>query len=242
MQTESGVKKRHTMKTIISARILAILLVMTCTFTQGFSRNSFSGLSIDSTPAVPFSMTVVMVEFDVRSGSNGNQLSWATILEANLSHYEIERSTSNQPFKKIGTVKAAGTGSLSVAYSFSDKAPSHGTNIYRIRMVDTRGGAKFSEHKLVKGNTQLMVSNSSRAYPNPARRGAQVRMTVPESGVYVVRLVSLQGRVVLETTMENADSEGLGLELPQSLPAGIYVLDALSGETQSHHQHKIVIQ
>ena len=109
-------------------------------------------------------------------------------------------------------------------------------------MVDTRGGARFSEHKLVKGNTQLMVSQSSRAYPNPARRGARVRMTVPEAGVYALRLVSLQGRVVLETTMENTDGETLGLDLPQYLPSGIYVLDAYSEEKQSRHQHKIVIQ
>ena len=235
-------KKRHTMKTIINARVLAIFFAMTCTFTQGFSRTGFSGQSTDSTPAVPFTMTVVMVEFDVRSGASGNQLKWSTILEANLSHYEIERSTSGQPFKKIGTVKAIGTGSLSVAYDFTDKIPTQGTNIYRIRMVDTRGGARFSEHKIANGNTQALVSQASRAFPNPARRGTGVRVTVPESGAYELRLISLQGRVVLSASMDNTDGAGLNVELPQGLPAGIYVLDAVSAESQRRFQHRILVQ
>jgi hypothetical protein len=109
-------------------------------------------------------------------------------------------------------------------------------------MVDIRGGAKISEHKLANGNTQVMVTHTSKAYPNPARRGAQVRMTIPAAGNYAVRLVNLQGRVVLETTMENTDGDTLGVELPSTLPAGIYVLDAVSEETQARHQHKIIVQ
>jgi hypothetical protein len=230
------------MKTIISARVLAILITVAFSITQAYSRDAVFSQSIDSTPSDRFSMNVVMVEFEAKPAGNGNQLRWSTILETNLSHYEIERSVSNQPFRKIGTIKAAGSGSLSVEYSFTDNAPVKGTNVYRIRMVDTRGGSRLSEHKLVHGNAQVMVSLASRAYPNPARRGTHVRMTVPDAGLYAIRLVSLQGRVVLEATMDNTDGAGLGLELPHALPAGVYVLDALSEETQARHQHKIIIQ
>lgn len=219
-----------------------MFITIAASITQGYSRNTSYSHSIDSTPSNHFSMNVVIVEFEARSGGNGNQLRWSTILETNLSHYEIERSISNQPFRKIGTVDAAGSGSLSVEYSFTDNAPAKGTNVYRIRMVDTRGGSRLSEHKLVNGNTQVMVSAASRAYPNPATRGSHVRMTVPETGVYAVRLLSLQGHTVAQVSMDNAHGDGLGLQLPGDLPAGVYILHAFSEETQSIHQHKIVVQ
>jgi hypothetical protein len=230
------------MKTIISARVLAMLIIVAASITKGYSRDAVFSQSIDSTPSDRFSMNVVMVEFEARPAGNGNQLRWSTILETNLSHYEIERSISNQPFKKIGTVKAAGSGSLSVEYTFTDNAPIKGTIVYRIRMVDTRGGSRLSEHKLVNGNAQAMVSQSSRAYPNPARRGTQVRMMVPETGVYAVRLISLQGQVVVQASMDNTHGDGLGLQVPQDVPAGVYILHAFSEETQSLHQHKVIIQ
>jgi hypothetical protein len=230
------------MKTIISARVLAILCTVASTITQVYSRDAVFSQSIDSTPSDRFSMNVVMVEFEAKPAGNGNQLRWSTILETNLSHYEIERSISNQPFKKIGTVKAAGSGSLSVEYTFTDNAPIKGTNVYRIRMVDTRGGSRLSEHKLVNGNAQALVSQASRAYPNPARRGTQVRMMVPETGVYAVRLISLQGQVVVQAAMDNTHGDGLGIQVPQDVPAGVYILHAFSEETQSLHQHKVIIQ
>lgn len=230
------------MKMTVSIRLLATCMVAMLFLHKGFARNNAGAGATDSLPAVPFSMTVVLVQFEARSGNQGNQLTWSTILEANLSHYEIERSTSKQPFKKIGTLKAAGSGSVSVEYSFTDEQPDNGTNIYRLKMVDTRGGSKISEHKLVNGNMQNLESAGFRAYPNPARAGTAIQMSVPEPGAYHVRLVSLQGSVVHTAKLDNNHGGGLRLDIPQGLRNGMYLIDAVASDGNQHHQQKILIQ
>jgi hypothetical protein len=230
------------MKTSSSTRLLAICMVMNLFLLKSFAQNSGSVNLNDSMTVIPFSMTVVVVEFEARSGNQGNQLKWSTILEANLSHYEIERSTPNQPFRKIGTIKAAGSGSLAVEYSFTDKNPAAGTNIYRLRMVDTRGGSKSSEHKLVNGNTQNLVSTGFQAYPNPARNGSMIRINVPGTGIYQLRLVGLDGGVVYAANLDNSHGGGLSLDLPKGLRSGLFMIDAVAKEGGHRYQQKILIQ
>lgn len=228
------------MKTSSINRSLVFWVAFSCICLKGFA-GSLAAFS-DSTQHPPFSMTVVFVDFQTRSGNQGNQINWSTILEANLSHYEIERSNSGQSFQKIGTIKATGTSSLTVSYTFTDKTPVQGTNIYRLKMVDTRGGTKISEHKLVNGNTQVWVSAPQMIYPNPARAGAAIRVNVAESGTYQLRLVSLQGKLLYSGNYENTDGQGFSVAIPGGASSGVYILDLVSVTNGHRATHKIVIQ
>lgn len=241
MKPESGVKK-GSMKTNQSIRLLAMCMATNLFLGRVSAQMTPDGGGADSMPVLPMTMTVVLVEFEARSGNQGNQLNWSTILESNLSHYELERSTSNQSFRTIATIKAKGSGSLAVSYVFTDENPSAGTNIYRLKMVDVRGGVKYSEHKLVNGNTRNLVSDAFRTYPNPARRGTAIHLDVPESGAYQVRLVSLQGRVVGVANLENTHGGGLSLVVPQGLHSGVYMVEAQCREKNQHYRQKIMIQ
>ena len=57
-------------------------------------------------------MTVVFVEYEIVTKTQGNQINWSTILESNLAKYEIQRSAANQTFETIGTIQAKGTTSV----------------------------------------------------------------------------------------------------------------------------------
>jgi hypothetical protein len=241
MNPESGVKK-GSMKTNQSIRLLALCMATYLFLGRASAQMAPDGGGPDSMPVLPMTMTVVLVEFEARSGNQGNQLNWSTILESNLDHYELERSTSNQPFKTIATIKAKGSGSLAVNYVYTDKNPSTGTNIYRLKMVDVRGGVKYSEHKLVNGNTRNLVSDGFRTYPNPARRGTSIHLDVPEAGAYQVRFVSLQGMVLGVANLENNHGGGLSLVVPQGLTTGVYLLEAQCRENSQHFRQKIMIQ
>lgn len=209
---------------------------------KSFAQMTPDGGGADSTPVLPMTMTVVLVEFEARSGNQGNQLSWSTILESNLSHYEVERASAGQPFHTIGTIKAKGSGSLAVSYVFTDERPVSGTNIYRLKMVDIRGGAKYSEHKLVNGNTRNLVSGAFRSYPNPAHPGTTLYLDVPEQGNYQVRLVSLLGRVVGVANLENSHGGRLSIMVPQGLNKGVYLVEAYCRENNQPFRQKIMIQ
>jgi hypothetical protein len=230
------------MKTNQSIRLLAICMAANLLLGKSFAQMTPDGGGADSTPVLPMTMTVVLVEFEARSGNQGNQLSWSTILESNLSHYELERSSAGQPFRTIGTIKAKGSGSLAVSYMFTDERPVSGTNIYRLKMVDTRGGIKYSEHKLVNGNTRNLVSEAFRAYPSPARPGTALHVDVPEQGNYQVRLVSLHGLVVGLANLENSHGGGLRMEVPLGLTRGVYLVEAHCKENNQLYRQKIMIQ
>lgn len=228
------------MKTSSIIRVAGFWVACTSAFLQAFAGKQAN--LTDSLPVIPFSMNVVFVEFQARPGGQGHQISWTTILETNLSHYEIERSNSGQSFQSIATVKAQGSGGLAVPYTFTDKHPLPGNNIYRLKMVDTRGGSKLSEHKIVNGNGQVLVSAAPMVYPNPVRPGAAVRINVPESGNYQVRLLNLQGKVLQSYTREQKDGMGFSVDIPAQAGSGIYILDLYAEDGGQHWAHKVVLQ
>jgi hypothetical protein len=195
----------------------------------------------DSIKAIPYSMTVVITELNATGGSQGNQVNWTTILEANLSHYIVEKSSNNQPFAGIATIKGKGSSSVAVNYEFIDTKPSGNKNVYRLKMVDTRGGFRYSEHRVVNGNDLNLNGIAFHAYPNPARSGNVILMDVPHSGNYSVRLVSLQGVVVKTEKLSNTHGSGLRIQLPSNLE-GIYILEVVHIDGGDRYQQKILIQ
>jgi hypothetical protein len=216
-------------------RLIAMLLLTGSLLGQ----NTFA--EEDSTRVVPYSMTVVITELNVSAGNQGNKLSWTTILEANLSHYIVEKSSNNQPFAGIATIKGKGSSSVAVSYSFTDTKPSGSKNVYRLKMVDTRGGVRYSEHRVVNGNDLNLNGIAFHAYPNPARSGNAIQMDVPQSGNYSVRLVSLQGVVVKTEKLSNSHGSGLRIQLPSNLN-GIYILEVVHTDDGDRYQQKILIQ
>ncbi len=193
-------------------------------------------------PVVPFSMTVVFVEYEIVTKAQGNQISWSTILESNLAKYEIQRSAANQTFETIGTIQAKGTTSVTVDYSFTDSRPNAGKNIYRIKMIDTRNGVQYSSIKMVSNELMTARISGSNVYPNPARPGMAITMDVNEPGQYTVRMHSLSGKMIYSGQAIAAHQSSLSLRVPTNLTAGMYIMDVTDKDTHVHFQQKIMIQ
>jgi Secretion system C-terminal sorting domain len=200
---------------------------------------------IDSTktlPVVPFSMTVVFVEYEIVTKTEGNQINWSTILESNLAKYEIQRSAANQTFETIGTIQSKGTTSVTVDYSFTDTRPNSGKNIYRIKMIDTRNGVQYSSIKMVTNELMTAQIRGTNAYPNPARPGMAITLDVNEPGQYSIRIHSLSGRMIFAEKAIAAHQSSLSIRVPSNLTAGMYIMEVTDQETQVHFQQKIMIQ
>lgn len=193
-------------------------------------------------PVVPFSMTVVFVEYEIVTNTQGNRINWSTILESNLSKYEIQRSAANQDFETIGTIQAKGTNSVSVDYSFTDTRPNAGKNIYRIKMIDTRNGVQYSSIKMVTNELMTAQIRGTNAYPNPARPGMAITLDVNEPGQYTVRIHSLSGKMIYADKATTAHQSSLSIRVPSNLAAGMYIMDITDQDTQVHFQQKIMIQ
>jgi hypothetical protein len=223
---------------IVYMFFLAAGLLVNNSQAQGNNNND----TTKATPVVPFSMTVVFVEYEIVTKTQGNQINWSTILESNLAKYEIQRSTSNQTFETIGTIQAKGTTSVSVDYSFTDTRPNGGKNIYRIKMVDTRNGVQYSSIKMVTNELMTARISNANAYPNPARPGMSISLDVNEPGQYSIRMHSLSGKMIYADQAIAAHQSSLSIRVPSNLSAGMYIMDVTDQDKQVHFQQKIMIQ
>ncbi len=187
-----------------------------------------------------FVMQVVFVQFDAASSDEGITMKWTTILETNLGAYIIERSNGSENFTEIGKINAKGSNNVSVPYSFTDKNPMKGINVYRLKLVDTKGGVKFSEYKQFIWTKTLNSEQGIKSYPNPARPGSTLQIDVAFKGSISIHLVNING-ARLDLNNQNIGAHGtLNYRLPSSLEKGIYLLVVTNGANESR-QTKVMI-
>lgn len=134
-----------------------------------------------------------LVAFDVVQQNKQAQLSWQTMNEVNVSHFEIQRSSDGQAFTVVGKVNADGKG----VYHFTDAYPLPAKSFYRLKMIDIDGYTEYSHVKVFSLADKLIAALS--IYPNPAKDKIRVvdGNNAPVKGIF--RIVDASGRVVLNT-------------------------------------------
>jgi hypothetical protein len=219
----------------------AFILAAGLLVNNSFAQQGNSGDSTNQLPVIPYSMTVVFVDFTISTSVQGNQINWSTILESNLAKYEIQRSTSNKPFETIGSLVAKGSNSISVNYSFTDSKPSAGNNIYRLKLIDTHNGIKYSENKIVNSGIQAMEIHGFNAYPNPAKAGSTLTLDISQSGQYDIAIHNINGKMMYAGNLFSSHVSSLSFKMPSNLTPGFYVVTITQSENQKRYQQKIMI-
>lgn len=110
-------------------------------------------------------LPVQLSSFKAVVQDNKIKLLWATGMELNNNHFEIERSTDGQNFIGIGFVAAKGSGDRSSEYLFTDTNPAGGTNYYRLKQVDMDNHFEYSNVIPVKAGSCNWIS----IFPNPVK-------------------------------------------------------------------------
>ena len=192
------------------------------------------------TDTTRFVMQVVFVQYDASSTEEGITLKWTTILETNLASYVIERSNGSENFTEIGKIIAKGSNNVSVPYSFTDKNPMKGVNVYRLKLVDTRGGVKYSEYKQFIWTKTLTDEMGIKTYPNPAKPGSTVQIDVAFKGTINIQLLNIKG-ARFDVNTQNIGAHGtLSYQLPSSLEKGLYIMVVTNSANESR-QAKVMI-
>jgi hypothetical protein len=183
---------------------------------------------VSGLPTGPLPVTLAYFSFGaITSGSI--PLQWATSLERNFRHFEIERAGDALNFAGIATVTAAGNEQQGAVYTFTDNAPHAGWNYYRLKQVDLDGTVVYSS--IIR--TQVTAAASTMAlYPNPAQYqqvvtlSLQDRITTPA----MLTFIDGAGRVLLHVAV---DESVTAIPLPANLTAGVYAvrLASASGQT-----------
>ena len=169
----------------------------------------------------PVGMPVEFASFEGKAAGNRVQLSWATSLERNADHFEVQRSQNAAEFVGIGQVKAAGDATQKQAYGFTDEQALTGVNYYRLRQVDRDGSVQFS--KIIAVTTRPEAAAIA-VLGNPTE-GSRIRLQLFNLNASQLRLTDMQGRSMAFRITESAGGV-VTLEPTGILSSGIYLVGA----------------
>jgi hypothetical protein len=154
--------------------------------------------------------------------SNGTvSLHWTTATEKNNAGFDVERSTDNVAFTKVGFVAGNGTTTQSHSYSFTDNTAS-GKTYYRLRQVDYDGQYTYSgvlEINAASPSTFTLEQN----YPNPFNPTTTIAYTLPKAAAVSLKLYDVLGREVATLVHQNLQAGRYTATVNASrLNSGIY--------------------
>jgi hypothetical protein len=195
-------------------------LIPTNAIRSGAAISSFSPFTLAS--ANSFNpLPLELLTFKGKINHKGEaELTWQTASELNIAGFEVEKSTDNREFRKIGFVNAKNA-NLN-AYSFIDKDFA-GLSYYRLRVVETNKTFRYSQTiSLDKTKAvQLLI------YPNPASEKDFVRVALGarnEINSISIQILSQTGKILAEVVGNLETTETQLTEKLQNLPKGLYII------------------
>lgn len=151
----------------------------------------------------------------------GNQINWKADSDVEGKEFEIERNNGGSTFNKIGSISAQKPNG---EYSFMDKDPLAGQNIYRIRYRDLSGRSYLSASIRIQPlNSKLKLE----IFPNPARDRISV---VHPAGTGRITINDISGREVMA---RNAEINSTQTSLSIAFRPGTYFITYTDG-TEKH--------
>jgi hypothetical protein len=106
-----------------------------------------------------------LLNLSAEKKSSSNLLAWQTASEKDNAQFNIQRSSNNQTWQTIGSVKATNSAN-GAKYNFTDEAPLSTINYYRLQMVENSGKMDYSKVVSVSGKDGKQTLS---VYPNPVK-------------------------------------------------------------------------
>ena len=158
---------------------------------------------------IEFVHTVVPVEltsFRALAVGSNVVLHWNTATETNNSGFEIQRSSNNVNFARVGFIPGHGTSTKTNEYSFTDQNVS-GHLYYRLKQLDMDGTYKYSkvvEVNIAKQFTYALNQN----YPNPFNPSTEISYSIPEKSFVSLKVYNVLGKEIA-SLVNNQEEAGI---------------------------------
>ena len=184
------------------------------------------------------SLPVTLSEFKLNIKNNNPVLVWKTLTEQNTDYFSLRKSIDGTTYTEVAKVAAAGNSITEKSYTFADDMVNtkHKYAYYLLVTVDKDGKKQFSETLLFKNNIarpKLITSLS----PNPINKQGHLllKFNADKRGRMDVNVLNIEGKSVLETTLEAFAGINNGHVHLGGLPPGTYtLLFRLNGIKESH--------
>ena len=201
--------------------------------TASYGSNRFS-VVVREDPA----LMIHLLNFTANKITGGSQVVWVTENEANYTNFTVERSIDGgKTYTVLGGVASNDLGT----YSYLDKSPVKGANLYRLQIVDLNGTTSYSNIVTVMyGNTSTLVKTGIVVYPNPASNILNLAIAPgfnSSSGLsqesstlsYNVQIANILGAIVIKTT---SNQQSFQTDVSGLMP-GTYVINVTNSKDNS---------
>ena len=157
-------------------------------------------------------LPVTIISFTGTYKNDAIQLQWITAEENNNLYFEIQKSTDGKNFTALGRSNPTSTG----VYSYTDGGALAELNYYRLLQMDGDGTVHYSPIITV-------VANPGVSFRIESNVGQYFKVVFdrPAYGSFCIQ--DLQGRKVFGSIL-NGTFYISGEEIPEKLPAGIYII------------------
>lgn len=170
-----------------------------------------------------------------RNGSNVT-LQWATSMESNNTGFEVQRSTGNGAYEKVGFVvtKALdGNSSLPLTYQFAETNAAKGNTWYRIVQIDKDGVRKMTPVRGIRGMEEI---SKLTVYPNPGT-ASNMNVLFGSSALRDIKIIDLNGKTMKQWNNHHEDNMSI-----TGLHTGIYMLIVTNKDTNERLSQKIMVK
>ncbi|MEO9210280.1 MAG: T9SS type A sorting domain-containing protein, partial [Ginsengibacter sp.] len=177
-------------------------------------------------------LPVRLISFTVIKQNNSALLYWNTAQEINSKIFEIERSSDNKTWIKIGAEMAAGNSSIERAYSYTDDKPIENINFYRLKQIDNDGKFVYSPIRSIS----FPIPQSVYISPNPAHDFIKINFEKASAKNILIEVADVFGRTILQ---KNTQQSSVTIDV-KTWAKGIYFIKIKNNE--QINTYKIVVQ
>lgn len=167
---------------------------------------------------------------------NNIKVRWVTQNDADVDHYELQKSQNGVNYNTIASISANRTAGTS-QYFIVDANPYIGSNYYRVKMVNINGSVVLSKTIREYFGT---VNNSIFVYPNPSANELTIRLAGVAKGNYRLSVFNNNSqRIAAIAILHDGTDRTIKMNLPFVLAKGIYRL-LLIDKTQFYKQSFLI--
>lgn len=172
---------------------------------------------------------VELASFSASVNENDISLNWQTVTEKNNKGFTLEKKV-NGIWNELGFISGNGTTTERMSYSFTDKNPAEGKNIYRLKQINLDGSYEYIGQIEVDFNNVLPFELAQN-YPNPFNPTTSIRFILPTEARTTIKLYNSLGEEVktLFNEVTNAGVHTINIDA-SNLSSGMYIYKIVSGE------------
>jgi hypothetical protein len=171
----------------------------------------------------PGLVPVELASFSSSVVATNVNLSWVTATELNNQGFDVERSSDQTEWERIGFVEGNGTSTQMNYYSYSDKSLEVGKYYYRLKQLDFDGSFEYSDAIEVEVAVPLEFALQQN-YPNPFNPSTKINFSLASDSKVTMKVFNILGQEVVTLVDGNLAAGEHEINFnASSLNSGVYL-------------------